>query len=471
MSDTPDLLQDPRLRAARTNRIGAVSDWLSQSSRGRLTPTAVSQPGIDLEVSDRQAGTSLPLTLRVRVRHRQGRSDPQFEVPEAVLDRQRVGIVLLIYAPRAVGWAIPYVDFRRLARPYRGNYRARIEFPRELSDEWSVYRRYTSADLYLRLLDCFSEAVATTRSRPSRRPDAGPTDGSLVDQEREKRLSLWHELQHYERGSQVPASAVKERRIHVGEQGIFRDLRATAQLTDDGAGVTVGVLHTGTQYPDDLDDHGLVYHYPSTRRARSQDAREVQATRNAGRLGLPIFVITPSTQGGSVRRVRLGWVEDWNDDEGTFLIAFGSQQRGRIPQEEREKRPFELTHSRQRRSSTATTRPGQAGFRFRVFQRYGLACAVCGLEVREVLQAAHIRPWELDGTDDERNGLVLCATHHLAFDAGLFAVHPETLVIDCSLSAPMDDALGITRDTVQHLRRKPHQDALRWHWSRWRSKR
>ena len=46
-----------------------------------------------------------------------------------------------------------------------------------------------------------------------------------------------------------------------------------------------------------------------------------------------------------------------------------------------------------------------------------------------MLQAAHIRPVSENGSDDPRNGLVLCANHHLAFDANLFAFDPETLEV------------------------------------------
>ena len=54
--------------------------------------------------------------------------------------------------------------------------------------------------------------------------------------------------------------------------------------------MTVGVLHTGRSYPDDLMPDGIVYHYPRTKRP-GQDAQEVSATKAAMELGLPVFVI------------------------------------------------------------------------------------------------------------------------------------------------------------------------------------
>ncbi|MED4061108.1 HNH endonuclease [Priestia megaterium] len=48
-------------------------------------------------------------------------------------------------------------------------------------------------------------------------------------------------------------------------------------------------------------------------------------------------------------------------------------------------------------------------------------CKVCGMNIRELLVASHIKPWR-DSDDIERvdffNGLLLCPSHNAAFDAG-----------------------------------------------------
>jgi hypothetical protein len=69
------------------------------------------------------------------------------------------------------------------------------------------------------------------------------------------------------------------------------------------------------------------------------------------------------------------------------------------------------------------------------------------------------------GSDDPRNGLILCATHHRAFDAHLFVIDPATLGVD---TRPGYDrfALNITRDSIAHLKRKPHVAALQWRHAR-----
>jgi putative restriction endonuclease len=78
-----------------------------------------------------------------------------------------------------------------------------------------------------------------------------------------------------------------------------------------------------------------------------------------------------------------------------------------------------------------------------------------------LLHAAHLCGKAAKGSDDWRNGLPLCATHHLAFDADLFAIHPNTLEI--VIAGGLDrDTLGIQGSTLATMRAKPHLDALRW---------
>jgi hypothetical protein len=192
--------------------------------------------------------------------------------------------------------------------------------------------------------------------------------------------------------------------------------------------VTVGLLHTGSAYPGDLSDDGVLYHYPATGR-RGKDEAEVAATQAAGRLGLPIFVITYPTRRSPKRDVRLAWVEGWDDRARLFLITFDGKRPPMLPSPGEPDEPFELFRKTAKRVTSAAARPGRQRFKFRVLQRYGPQCAVCGLAVPELLDAAHIGPKKVHGSDDPRNGLVLCATHHRAFDAGLFAVQPDTLAL------------------------------------------
>jgi len=294
-----------------------------------------------------------------------------------------------------------------------------------------------------------------------------PNVAEPIAEERRYRRNLWANLLQAGGPKGVSSAELRRLRIYGGAQGIWVDKGRTAGLTEDGKGVTVSVLHTGRAYADDLSEDGLIYHYPDTGRPSGRDLAEIDATKVAGRLELPVFVVTYPSPGSTRRDVSLGWVEDWDDESKVFLITFGEAQPSRL-REETEEEPFVPVQEREPGRREVAAREGQQRFKFRVFRRYGRGCAVCGMDVAEVLDAAHIRPRNQRGSDDPRNGLVLCAAHHRALDAGLFAVEPNTLEIRCRATGPDAKALRIRYPTLEHLRRKPHQEALQWLWQRWR---
>jgi putative restriction endonuclease len=254
--------------------------------------------------------------------------------------------------------------------------------------------------------------------------------------------------------------------IYGGAQGVWVDKARTGSLTEDTTGVTVGLLHTGSSYADDLSDDGVLYHYPATNRPRGRDLSEIEATKAAGRLGLPVFVITYPSPGSTRRNIYLGWVESWDDSLETFLITFGDSQPA-PPVSETEEQPFRLVEERRTARSQVDARLGQQRFKFYVFKRYGERCAVCGISAPQLLDAAHLRPKRENGSDDPRNGLVLCASHHRALEAELFAIEPGSLRIRYTASGPDADPLRMDYSTLEHLPKKPHTEALEWLWGKW----
>jgi hypothetical protein len=73
-------------------------------------------------------------------------------------------------------------------------------------------------------------------------------------------------------------------------------------------------------------------------------------------------------------------------------------------------------------------------FKKAVREAYDGSCAVCGNNrvspdgIPEV-EAAHIYPKGLNGSDDVRNGLALCRLHHWAFDTGWISISDDYLVL------------------------------------------
>jgi hypothetical protein len=109
-------------------------------------------------------------------------------------------------------------------------------------------------------------------------------------------------------------------------------------------------------------------------------------------------------------------------------------------------------------------RARQQDFRKRVLESQGAKCAVCDLAIPGVVEAAHIIPKQKNGTDDPRNGIALCATHHKMFDARLFSIDPDNLSIQINSDGYSLIDLRITRRDLKHLNLAPHRDALLWRW-------
>lgn len=91
---------------------------------------------------------------------------------------------------------------------------------------------------------------------------------------------------------------------------------------------------------------------------------------------------------------------------------------------------------------------------------------MCNVAVMGLLDAAHLRPYRDKGSNDPRNGLVLCATHHRAFDKQLFGIEPATKTIGYAAGVAGSEELGIVRSSLDHLPALPHDEALEWCWER-----
>ncbi|WZO96065.1 HNH endonuclease signature motif containing protein [Isosphaeraceae bacterium EP7] len=304
-----------------------------------------------------------------------------------------------------------------------------------------------------------------------RTPGVGVVAEAIV-QERERRRGMWSSLSEAGGPLRVAPSILRELGIFGGAQGIWVNKVVTGSVGPARDGVTVGLLHTGRSYADDLAENCIIYHYPSTRRGDGRDRAEVEATKAAGRLGLPVFVISYPSPNAATRDVRLGRIEAWDDECGSFLVSFEEQPAAIITTTEADsipEGPFQLIDDASRKTRVVPAREGQQRFKFRVLQRYGPKCVVCGFDVVELLDAAHLRPKKANGSDDPRNGIVLCATHHRAFDLGHFAIEPTTFCIKFRETGPDAARLGVPNHSLEHLEKKPHPEAISWAWDHWRS--
>lgn len=278
-----------------------------------------------------------------------------------------------------------------------------------------------------------------------------------IESELNHRLQIWDELKARFDIENVPSGILRELRIYGGQQGIWVDKQRTRTISPNG--VTVSLKHSGRHYADELFEDGLNYHYPDTDRL-GHDESEIDATKETQKLGLPLFVIIEKK--GGLRKVRLAWVENWNDKARIFLIKFGDYPPvpTSLESDDADFAPFDTS---ERGKHLVKSRPQQYRFKFDVLNRYQVKCAFCDIDVPSVLEAVHLIPKSNDGTDDPRNGLVLCATHHRAFDNGLIGIQPDNLELHFkkSYSAEM---LHVKHSSLRHLSNLPHKMALNWVW-------
>lgn len=84
----------------------------------------------------------------------------------------------------------------------------------------------------------------------------------------------------------------------------------------------------------------------------------------------------------------------------------------------------ELPRQGKERERLVKTRVNQAFFRKSILASYNYTCCITGLQERQLLIAAHIRPWGEDEKNrlNPRNGLTMNALHDKAFENGLITV-------------------------------------------------
>jgi len=112
-------------------------------------------------------------------------------------------------------------------------------------------------------------------------------------------------------------------------------------------------------------------------------------------------------------------------------------------------------------------------FRRHVRNAYDNTCAVTGLRLingggRPEVQAAHIRPVELDGPDTVRNGIALTGTAHWLFDRGLISFDDEYRIMLSRHGTSTDFGKLLRAEMTLLLPRGrpetwPHRTYLKWH--------
>jgi hypothetical protein len=127
-----------------------------------------------------------------------------------------------------------------------------------------------------------------------------------------------------------------------------------------------------------------------------------------------------------------------------------------------------------RSTYTVSAPKREDAFRHLVLREYDFCCAVCETKFRLAklveATAAHIVPKHKNGTDDPRNGLALCRTHHWAFDVGVFSLDEEYRVLMSPRAKQAETRnfglLDLDKNSIilpKNEILRPHPEAIAWH--------
>ena len=256
---------------------------------------------------------------------------------------------------------------------------------------------------------------------------------SNVEGEIARRFEAWDQLQRSPNWPILTAAEIRDLGLYGGASGVWVDKQKTSALIEHG--VAVGLLHTGKHYDDDVDETGILYHYPTTERPPSRDANEIQAMKNAKLLGIPIFVIE-NFHGG--KKVNLAWMNDFDDNLRICVLTFHGVQpeHNKFHISDDSNVGVKLFGEKRTKKVEIEKAERDPLFKFNMLKRFQGKCLITGLDVTEMLDAAHIIPVASGGTEHPQNGLLLSASVHRALDAGLWAINPQTLQIETKNPGP-----------------------------------
>lgn len=77
-------------------------------------------------------------------------------------------------------------------------------------------------------------------------------------------------------------------------------------------------------------------------------------------------------------------------------------------------------------------RRNQSHFKLNLIQLYGLKCMISGVDIPELIDAAHIISYSSSGINHTNNGLLLRVDLHRLFDANLIRINPKTFKVKIS---------------------------------------
>ena len=89
---------------------------------------------------------------------------------------------------------------------------------------------------------------------------------------------------------------------------------------------------------------------------------------------------------------------------------------------------MDSSENRYEKEQTIKPRIGQGAFKVLITDAYHRRCAITGEKTLPVLEAAHIKPYSLEGPNEINNGLLLRRDFHTLFDRGYITIDKDLTV-------------------------------------------
>lgn len=285
---------------------------------------------------------------------------------------------------------------------------------------------------------------------------------NLFEQELHYRLEILAKAQALESWPLLSPREVRDLGVYGGASGVWVDKTRTQKFAEEG--VAVGLLHTGQHYDDDIDESGVLYHYPTTQRPESRDNNEVQSIKNAKSLNLPVFVIRNV---GARKKIDLAWLNDFDDELRICVLTFhGINSETDAHGSPQEISDLPLIGPRKTSNVEVIRAERDPLFKFNILKRFQGTCLVTETNVIEMLDAAHIIPVVRGGTESNENGILLTASAHRALDAGLWAINPSTLQIETKKDGPSTQRMRLLITDLSHHKNKLNLEALEFRYKK-----
>ena len=129
--------------------------------------------------------------------------------------------------------------------------------------------------------------------------------------------------------------------------------------------------------------------------------------------------------------------------------------------------PKDETEGKKYLTRSIAVRRGQQKFRSALLKAYGSECCISGCKVEQILEAAHIYPYEGTSTNLPSNGLLLRSDLHMLFDLGLIRIDSASLAVQVHEDARDDPAYGKFHGLViKQVVPEPSKKSLKHHWQR-----